>query len=215
MRRPLVAATTTACIALCVGAFVLYERSRNHNIEIATRTEWLLIRPHSPVIGPSNARVTIVEFFDPASDACRAAFPLLMSLLASNREDLRLVLRYTAFRPSSGEAIRILEAARRQDLLVPVLEALLDRQDEWAGERSPNFAWTIAATAGLDLDRARADAISAGIDAILRQDAEDVVAAHIADAPTFYVNGTAVTSMGLPRLLEVVEAALATTTMAP
>ena len=139
MRRPLAVATMTACIALLLGAFVLYERGRSHDIEIATRTEWLLLRPHSPVIGSTSARVTIVAFFDPAAADCRTAYSLLESLLAAYPEDLRLVLRYGAFNAGSDEAIRILEAARLQGLFLPVLEALLDRQSEWAGS-SPNIA---------------------------------------------------------------------------
>ena len=34
-----------------------------------------LVRTHSPVVGPVEAPVTIVEFFDPACPGCRAYYP--------------------------------------------------------------------------------------------------------------------------------------------
>src|SRR3982750_1684312 len=34
-----------------------------------------LVRPHSPVLGPAKARVTVVEVLDPACEACRAFAP--------------------------------------------------------------------------------------------------------------------------------------------
>src|SRR3546814_19849744 len=41
-----------------------------------------LIRPHSPTIGPKNAPVTIVEFFDPSCEACRAFYPTVKGIVA-------------------------------------------------------------------------------------------------------------------------------------
>ena len=41
-----------------------------------------LIRADSPALGPANANVTIVEFFDPECEACRAIEPdLMLSLI--------------------------------------------------------------------------------------------------------------------------------------
>ena len=39
--------------------------------EIAAR----LVRPHSPIIGPASAPVTVVEFLDPACEGCRRLHP--------------------------------------------------------------------------------------------------------------------------------------------
>src|SRR3546814_10055025 len=53
-----------------------------------------LIRPHSPIIGPKNAPVTIVEFFDPSCEACRAFYPTVKGIVAKYPKDVRLVMRY-------------------------------------------------------------------------------------------------------------------------
>src|SRR3546814_5006966 len=53
-----------------------------------------LIRPHSAVIGPKKAPVTIVEFFNPLCEACCAFFPKVKEILAAYSKDVRLVMRY-------------------------------------------------------------------------------------------------------------------------
>lgn len=150
-----------------------------------------LVRPHSPVMGPANARVTIVEFFDPACEACRAMYPAVKQILVSFPNDVRLVLRYTPFHRGSDEAVRILEAARAQGRFEPVLEALLNRQPEWASHSNPSTtrAWEIAAAAGLDVARGRAYASSEAVTRVLEQDVADVRGNMIRGTPTFFING--------------------------
>ncbi len=167
-----------------------------------------LVREHSPVMGPPDAPVTIVEFFDPSCEACRAFHPLVKNILAQYPDDVRVVVRYAAFHDGSDQAVGIIEAARRQDLFVPVLEALLAAQPEWALHGNPNLdrAWQAAAAAGLDLERARQDATSAEVAAVLRQDTSDVDALGVRQTPTFFVNGKSLPSFGPQQLIELVEA---------
>lgn len=69
--------------------------------------------------------MTIVEFFDPACEACRAFHPIVKQILTQYPDDVRVVMRYTPFHGEGSElAIKVLEAARLQDVFVPVLEAL-------------------------------------------------------------------------------------------
>ena len=166
-----------------------------------------LVRPSSPVIGREDAPVTIVEFFDPACEACRAFFPVVKQILAAFPNDVRLVLRYTPFHQGSEEAVRILEAARRQDKFEPVLEALLSNQQEWASHGAPNLdrAWEIATMAGLDSVRARRDATSPEIDSVLRLDIADARGNYVQQTPTFFVNQRPLTSFGAEELYDLVE----------
>jgi protein-disulfide isomerase len=128
-------------------------------------------------------------------------------ILAMFPLEVRLVLRYTPFHEGSDEAVRILEAARSQDKFDAVLEALLTRQAEWAAHGAPdlNRAWDIAAAAGLDGERARGDAASAAIDAVLRQDVADARAFQVELTPTFFVNGKSLPSFGAQQLYDLVE----------
>lgn len=153
-----------------------------------------LVRFHSPIIGPVNAPVTIVEFLDPSCEACRAMYPAVKQILATFPNEVRLVIRYTPFHRGSEEAVRVLEAARAQGRFEPVLEALFARQDEWASHSNPNplRIWEIAGAAGVDLTRGRVHAASESVTQILQQDIADVRANMIRGTPTFYINGTLV-----------------------
>lgn len=171
-----------------------------------------MIRPYSPILGPADAPVTIVEFFDPACEACRAFHPIVKDIMAEHGEAVRVVIRYTPFHgAASEEAIRVLEAARMQDVYVPVLEAVLREQPRWAshGAPAPGLILQIAATAGLDAEAARTQMLAPGVVAILNQDRADVEAVGIRQTPTFFVNGKPLDPFGEAELLRLVAAEVA------
>ena len=114
-----------------------------------------LVRFHSPVIGRADAPVTIVEVLDPACEACSAFAPLVKQILFVHPNEVRVVVRYAAFHAGSEEAIRVLDAARRQGKFDETLTALFDRQEEWAAHAAPNAAqaWQIAADSEWILQR--------------------------------------------------------------
>ena len=70
-----------------------------------------LVRMHSPVFGPQNAPVTIVEFFDPACETCRAFYPIVKNLMAQYPDDVRLVIRYAPFHQGSDVVVKLLESS--------------------------------------------------------------------------------------------------------
>ncbi|WP_374525194.1 DsbA family protein [Sphingopyxis sp.] len=146
-----------------------------------------LIRPHSPIIGPKNAPVTIVEFFDPSCEACRAFYPTVKGIVAKYPKDVRLVMRYLPLHPGSAEAIVILEAARVQGKLVPVPAALLEAQPDWHDGKMDG-AWAAAEKAGLDVAKARSMPTTDAM-AWMEQDIADARAVGVRGTPTFFVNG--------------------------
>ncbi|OAN73108.1 disulfide bond formation protein DsbA [Rhodobacteraceae bacterium EhC02] len=171
-----------------------------------------MIRPYSPILGPADAPVTIVEFFDPACEACRAFHPIVKDIMAEHGEAVRVVIRYTPFHgAASEEAIRVLEAARMQDVYVPVLEAVLREQPRWAshGAPAPGLILQVAATAGLDAEAARTQMLAPGVVAILNQDRADVETVGIRQTPTFFVNGKPLDPFGEAELRRLVAAEVA------
>jgi protein-disulfide isomerase len=168
-----------------------------------------LIRSYSPVLGPEDAPVTIVEFFDPACEACRAFYPVVEAIMAEHGDAVRVVIRYTPFHgAASEEAIRVLEAARMQGVFEPVLEAVLREQPRWAshGAPEPGLILEIAATAGLDAEAARTRMLAPDVVAILNQDRADVETVGVRQTPTFFVNGKPLDPFGEAELRSLVAA---------
>jgi protein-disulfide isomerase len=171
-----------------------------------------LIRPYSPIIGPEDAPVTIVEFFDPACEACRAFYPVIKDIMAEHDGQVRLVLRYTAFHgAASEEAIRVMEAARMQDVYISVKEAILEFQPRWAshGEPAPGLILGIAEQAGLDVEAAQNQMRAPQTLAILNQDRADVETMGVRQTPTFFVNGKPLDPFGADELRALVAAEVA------
>ena len=165
-----------------------------------------LVRMHSPVFGPQDAPVTIVEFFDPACETCRAFYPLVKNLMAQHPEKIKLVIRYAAFHQGSDVVVKLLEAAKSQGKYQVVLEALLAAQPAWADHGQPNLetAFTVAQQAGLDLSQARQAMENPAMQALLQQDMDDLTALQVTKTPTFFVNGRSLPSFGPEQLAALV-----------
>lgn len=163
-----------------------------------------LVRSHSPIIGPANAPVTIVEFFDPSCEACSAMHPIVKRIMAEFPNDVRLVIRYVPLHKGSDEAIRILEAARAQGIFEPVLEMLLIWQSSWH-DGGMASAWDSAQASGLDRAKAKAVLDSKSVSAALAVDAADRKAFEVKGTPTFFVNGKRLEELSPQRLYELVK----------
>ena len=165
-----------------------------------------LIRPYSPILGPENAPVTVVEFFDPACEACRAMHPTITEIRKQHPEKVRIVMRYAAFHDGSDIAVRILETARLQGVFEPVLIALLETQPQWANHSGAklDIAWEAAKIAGLDIEKARQDMNSDAINNVLTQDAADIETINVRQTPTFFVDGLPLLEFGAEQLTEMV-----------
>jgi protein-disulfide isomerase len=182
--------------------------SKESFVRVAPELLARLVRPESPTLGPASAKVTLVEYLDPACEACRAYAPIVKQIQFLYPQELRVVVRFADFHPGSDQAIRLLLAAHRQGKFEAVLAGLFEGQDDWASHHSPDIdkAWSIAKAAGLDVARARRDAASPAITARLAQDSEDLLALQVARTPTFYVNGKLLVESGVEPLMALVSA---------
>lgn len=145
--------------------------------------------------------------FDPACETCRAFYPVVKSLLKQYPSEVRLVMRYAPFHQGSDQVVKLLDASRMQDKYWPVMEMVLAAQPLWADHANPNveIAYKAAEQAGLDISRALADARTPAIEAVLKQDVEDLTALEVTKTPTFFVNGRALPSFGAEQLTALVQ----------
>ena len=160
--------------------------------EQATRSESAADPVPSPSLGPLLARVQIVEFFDPACEACRAFHPYVKEIMEANAGRTRLVLRYAPFHRGSDYVIRVLEAARMQgqDIYWKVLDAVLAAQPQWADHArpQPEEVWRFLGGTDLDIERARRDMNHPRITQLISQDTAEIVARNVQKTPTFFIN---------------------------
>ena len=202
-RKWLVGSTLLAVIAAFVGGAALYkERTRQEVSQVAGTNAVALMRPHSPVFGTPAARVTIVEFLDPACETCRAFYPIVKGIVASSFGQVRLVVRYAPLHQGSDTAVRILEAARQQGKYWEAVETALASQPRWAahGNPQPELLWDLIAVIGVDVPKAKSVANSAEIDEALRQDVADMRSLNVRQTPGFFVNGTPLLDFGEAQL---------------
>ncbi|SFU85839.1 Protein-disulfide isomerase [Polaromonas sp. YR568] len=155
-------------------------------------------RSHAPIYGAPEAKVRIVEFFDPACETCRAFYPLVKRIVDGYPGKVQLVVRLVPFHKGSDEAARILIAAHRQNLFFPVTEVVLNSQDAWAAHDNPNPGriWAFLKGTSLDAAKARQDTGSLEARAVLDQDMADAATLQVTRTPGFFVNGRPLTTFG-------------------
>jgi protein-disulfide isomerase len=201
-------------IAFVVGTLV-YQKSQATQAQITVaKTEAIsndqLIKFHSPALGAANPKVTIVEFFDPACEGCRAFYPLVKQIMAKYPNDVRLVLRFAAFHDGSDLVVKILLAAKKQGRFWQLLEVVMEQQPAWASHSGakPEMVWSFAENVGIDMKQVRIDVANTSMDSILEIEKADIVALKVKQTPTFFVNGKPLPSFGQEQLVAAVEQSL-------
>ena len=193
--------------AFAAGVY-FYNASESKKLsELARGNDTVLVRPHSPTQGAADAKVVLVEFLDPACETCAQFYPLVKDIVRESRGKVRLVVRYAAFHKGSDEAVKILEATRKQGLYWFALEAAMKSQPMWAAHHNPQpqRLWELFAGSSLNVEQARQDASSPDIAKILVQDGADVQALNVRQTPTFFVNGKPLKKFGLAELKTLVD----------
>lgn len=188
--RTVLMSVAASLMAACVYVlFFMAPEEATQPIEVAVDEGSVYERAYSPSIGPTDATVTIVEFFDPACGACGAFYPFVKQILAKH-SNVRLVLRYATFHRGTPEVVRMLEAARLQGVYLPVLEALMARQLEWTINHKAEFALAeaIAVSAGYDKEAGAAQMVTPEMDKLLAQEKADIRTLAVDKTPTFFVN---------------------------
>ncbi len=194
-------------LAFVAGVAVFTSRSNQEVKQAAQANSYALVRPHSPVFGNPAAKVTIVEFFDPACETCRAFYPIVKRMVNASFGQVRLVMRYAPLHQGSDTAVKIVEAARQQGKYWEALERALAAQPQWAAHHrpQPEMIWDLIGDLGLDMAKARADANGPAIDQLLRQDVADMQTLKVDRTPGFFVNGTPLREFGEAQLKALVE----------
>ena len=208
IRLLVVGGTTLALVA----AFLLAaERYRNQKAEemsfLAQENARLFVPEDAPTMGNEKASVFIVEFLDPECEACRAFYPSVKKIMKDYEKDLQLVVRYAPFHKNSMNAVRVLEASRKQNKYWETMEILFATQPQWAAHHNPQpeRIWEIVPKVGINVEQAKADMMDPEISARIQQDIKDGEILGVRRTPTFFVNGTPLQRFSYDDLVALVE----------
>ncbi|MEQ1923856.1 MAG: thioredoxin domain-containing protein [Pyrinomonadaceae bacterium] len=158
-----------------------------------------LVRPDSPVLGPADAKITLVEFYDPECESCASFAPVVKKILADYQGKIRLVTRYMPLHPNSITAANFTEAAGEQGKYWEAQDLLFKKQPEWGTKHGPatgpppppinELFDKYAKELGLDMQKASAAIKEKRFDAKIAQDKKDGQTLGVRRTPTFFVNG--------------------------
>jgi protein-disulfide isomerase len=187
-------------------ATVLFKQSASE-----IRNQSALEREGAPIKGPHDAKVTIVEFFDPACRTCRDFHPLVKQLIDKYPGKVRVMVRYAPLHRGSDQVVKMLEAARYQGKFWQALELLFRSQNRWVvnHESQPMRALTIVGSLGLDMQQLSADMDRPESIQAIQRDVQDGQTLNVRATPEFFVNGRPMPSFGYKQLSRLVKEAVA------
>jgi protein-disulfide isomerase len=142
----------------------------------------------SPVMGPPDARITLVEFSDFQCPYCSKAMVQIYATLKAYPNDVRLIFKqYPLFElhPSAGIAAAAALAAHRQGKFWPMHDVMFANRRMLS--RQSILGW--AKDIGLDMLRFMADLDSDAIKKAVLRDQADGDKAGVEGTPTVFVNG--------------------------
>lgn len=212
MKKSLFIGVAVLLLLAFVGSALYYktEQTESSNQRIAANAA-ALEHAQAPRKGQTGARVSVVEFLDPACETCRRFYPFVKELMNAHPGQIGVVLRYVPFHENADQVAALLLAADLQGRHWETLEALLARQDEWVEHHAarPERVWPLLDGLGLDMARLRRDMVSPKITGQIAQNLEDARTLGVSKTPEFFVNGQPLPEFGYEPLQKLVETAVA------
>jgi len=161
----------------------------------------------SPVKGPADAPVTIVEFSDFQCPPCGESRALIKQVLATYPKDVKLVyktLPLASIHPNAVGAAKAAVAAGKQGKFWEMHDVLYENQDALDADKLPDYAARI----GLDVERWKRDAASSEVQQQISADIREARDNGIDSTPTFIVNGKQLGDRSLDNFKQLIDAAL-------
>lgn len=195
-------------IAAVIGASY-YRDSKQPATSASPGLSEALVRPDSPSIGPADAPVTIVEFYDPECESCAAFHSSIKTILNEYQGKVRLVSRIMPLHPNSVLAATFIELAGEKGKYYEAQEFVFRKQPEWGTVHGP--ATTVQPDApalfekyvpefGLNLDEFKAAVVQNKYAERLSRDTADGRSLGVSRTPTIFVNGRVLMRLSEPDL---------------
>jgi protein-disulfide isomerase len=164
------------------------------NRAVAANAALLAPDPRDPAFGPTDAAVTVIEFFDYQCPGCKVVSPEVMALMQAN-PDVRFVFKEWPILDRGGAttsnyAARAALAAHRQGRYLAVHQALMAEQ-----ALTPEAVDRILAANGVDMALAARTMGETGTDRQLADIHTIGATLGLVGTPTFLINGRTTASI--------------------
>jgi len=164
--------------------------------------------------GAEGATVVLVEYLDFECSACASYYPIVKQMEGEFGDRVQFITRYfplSIHRNGMTSALAA-EAAARQGKFSEMQELLFSRQKEWGNKQveTPEVFEAYAQELGLDVEKFKADVVSAEVKARVKRDADAAIAIGAKGTPTFFLDGVLLSNPQSPDAFRtVLESALA------
>jgi protein-disulfide isomerase len=141
----------------------------------------------SPVRGPADARITLVEFSDFECPFCSAAVKEVDTVMAAYPKDVKLIYKQfpLSMHPHAQFAAEASLAAREQGKFWEMYEVLFKNYQHLSRENVMLWAKDL----GLNVDKFKADLDSRKFKAVVDKDLADGETVGVYGTPSFFING--------------------------
>ena len=158
-----------------------------------------------PSVGPLDAPVTVIEFFDYHCGYCKRAFDGVKELAENSDGKIRtMFVEFPILREESADAARAALAAAKQGKYMEIHAAFMENR----GILDEAQINTLAKDAGVDVDQMRKDMQSPEINGMLQQYAAMARSIGVNGTPAFLINGQMVSGADMERVNALVKAGL-------
>lgn len=160
--------------------------------------------------GPDNAKVKIVEFYDPECEACSAFFPYVKEVVKRYEKDVQLTVRYALYHGNSLLAAKASDAAALQGKFWDFQELLFLNQHEWSHKQEASISYFVKYAQDLDLDISK---FKSDIEDLRRMETINIDLADgkklgVNGTPTIFINGKKLHNISPDSFQELVESEL-------
>lgn len=198
----------SALALLVVGASIYYFYNKSEEKKLETTMESTpLIRNFNHKLGPDDAKVKLVEFYDPECESCAAFYPHVKQVMQKYQGKVQLITRYALYHGNSVLAAKASEAAAIQNKYWEYQGILFMAQKEWSHSQMPatHFFLQYAKELSLDVEKFQTDMDDLNRVGLINIDIEDGKKLGVNGTPTFFINGKKLMNFSPEGLFEAIE----------
>ena len=184
------------------------EASAALTARVSENAERLYSDPRDPVVGPADAPVTIVEFYDYNCGFCKSTKDWLRETLDENDGKVRVVFKELPLldgrAPGSREAARAALAAKEQDKFLDFHFALMEARGGYTSDKIDQIAREV----GIDVAAMREQMKNPAVERQILDVFDLAQAIGVEGTPFFLVNGQPIPGADMQTLDALVQAGL-------